>query len=117
MMRLPDSPDLVIMGDPLLFQQHQQVCVDDILTDDFQHNLQTLRNRQIEANGIGIAAPQIGWGARVLCIGVTEETKSRYPAVPDIPLSFWMGLPPELCCMKLITWTGSCFRNGLMKQR
>lgn len=62
MMRLPDSPDLVIMGDPLLFQQHQQVCVDDILTDNFQHNLQTLRQKQIEAKGIGIAAPQIGWG-------------------------------------------------------
>ncbi|MGI2026325.1 peptide deformylase [Endozoicomonas acroporae] len=114
MMRLPDSPDLVIMGDPLLFQQHQQVCVDDILTDDFQHNLQTLRNRQIEANGIGIAAPQIGWGARVLCIGVTEETKSRYPAVPDIPLSFWINpqiieVSEETCW----TWEGCLSVPGI----
>ncbi|MBO9480451.1 peptide deformylase [Salinisphaera sp. G21_0] len=114
MMRLPDSPDLVIMGDPLLFQQHQQICVDDILTDDFQHNLQTLRNRQIEANGIGIAAPQIGWGARVLCIGVTEETKSRYPAVPDIPLSFWINpqiieVSQETCW----TWEGCLSVPGI----
>lgn len=114
MMRLPDSPDLVIMGGPLLFQQHQQVCVDDILTDDFQHNLQTLRKKQMESNGIGIAAPQIGWGARVLSIGVSEETKSRYPSVPDIPLSFWINpqvieVSHETCW----TWEGCLSVPGI----
>lgn len=103
-MRLSDSPDLVIMGDPLLFQQHQQVSVDEINTDDFQHNLRILRKRQLEANGIGIAAPQIGWGVRALCIGISEETKARYPSVPDVPMSFWIN-PQVIEVSKKTCWT------------
>ncbi|WP_299734580.1 peptide deformylase [uncultured Endozoicomonas sp.] len=103
-MRLSESPDIVIMGDPFLFQQHKQVCVDDIPTDDFQHNLKILRKRQLEANGIGIAAPQIGWGARVLCLGISEETRSRYPSAVDIPLSFWIN-PTILETSKDTCWT------------
>ncbi len=104
MISLPDSPDLLIMGDPVLFQQHQQVSVEDILTDDFQRNLRILRQRQLEANGIGIAAPQIGWGVRVLCIGISEETKNRYPSVPDIPFSFWIN-PQVIEVSKETCWT------------
>ena len=103
-MRLPDSPDLVIMGDPLLIQQHQQVSVDEIYTEDFQHNLTILRKRQLEANGIGIAAPQIGWEVRVLCLGLSEDTKVRYPKVPDIPLSFWIN-PQVIEVSKETCWT------------
>ncbi|WP_257264935.1 peptide deformylase [Endozoicomonas sp. ONNA2] len=114
MMRLSDNPDLLIMGDPLLFQQHHQVSVEDILTDDFQHNLHTLRKKQIEANGVGIAAPQIGWGIRVLCTGVSKQTKSRYPSVPDIPLSFWINpqiieVSQETCW----TWEGCLSVPGI----
>ena len=114
MVRLSVSPDLVIMGDPLLFQQQRQVSVEDILNDDFQHNLRTLRKKQVEANGIGIAAPQIGWDARVLCIGVSDQTKSRYPNVPDIPLSFWINpqiieVSQETCW----TWEGCLSVPGI----
>ncbi len=88
-MRLPQHPDLVIIGNPLLFQQQLQVNVQDINSKDFQHNLRILHKRQREAGGIGIAAPQIGWNARVLCVGIADGGNNRYSTA--VPLSFWIN--------------------------
>ena len=88
-MRLPESPDLVVIGNPLLFQQQPPVNIRGIHNNDFQHNLQILHKSQLRAGGIGIAAPQIGWRARVLCIGMAEKDSNRYSSA--LPLSFWIN--------------------------
>ena len=90
-MRLKESPDTLIMGHPILFQNQPQVTVSDILSDDFQHNLSVLKASQIASQGVGLAAPQIGWQARVLSVGITDENRSRYPQAPNIPFSFWVN--------------------------
>ena len=90
-MKLPDNPEILIMGHPLLFQEQPQVSLEELEQEDFQHNLRVLRQSQLTANGIGIAAPQIGWAARVLSLGISEESRKRYPQAPDIGFAFWIN--------------------------
>ncbi|MGI9277909.1 MAG: peptide deformylase [Endozoicomonas sp.] len=93
-MKLPVQPEVLIMGHPLLFQSQPQVSVDTINTGDFRHNLKVLKQQQIDTQGVGLAAPQVGWAARVLSMGISDENRSRYPRAPDIPFCFWIN--PEI---------------------
>ena len=93
-MKLPEKPEVLIMGHPLLFQAQPQVPVDAIITSDFQYNLRILKQNQIDTQGVGLAAPQINWAARVLSVGISDENRSRYPQAPDIPFCFWIN--PEI---------------------
>ena len=90
-MRLPDQPDLLVMGHPLLFQAQRQISLDVLSDSDFKHNLQVLRKIQIDTNGIGLAAPQVGWPVRVLSVGISDVNRKRYPQAPDIPFGFWIN--------------------------
>lgn len=90
-MRLDNEPAAVLMGHPLLFEKQKEIPRDEIDTEDFQHNLAVLRNSQSRLMGIGLAAPQIGWAARVLCLGIDEETRERYAGAPDVPFQFWIN--------------------------
>ena len=74
-MRLEENPDVLIMGHPLLFEGQAQTSLDQLASEEFQHNLKVLRNSQIASVGIGIAAPQIGWPVRVLSLGISEENR------------------------------------------
>ena len=93
-MKLPEQPEVLIMGHPLLFQNQPQVSVNDINASDFQHNLKVLKQHQIDTQGVGLAAPQVGWAARVLSVGISDDNRSRYPQAPDIPFCFWIN--PEI---------------------
>ncbi|PJE80030.1 Peptide deformylase [invertebrate metagenome] len=90
-MRLPKNPDVLIMGHPLLFLQQPATEKSIISTENFQHNLNVLSLSQLKANGIGIAAPQIGWKARVMSIGISHENQQRYPKAVLIPQEFWIN--------------------------
>ncbi|WP_252177682.1 peptide deformylase [Endozoicomonas sp. 4G] len=90
-MRLNQNPDVLLMGHPLLFQEQPQVAVGDITSDDFQHNLEILKQKQLSTLGVGIAAPQVGWPARVFSMGISELNRSRYPQAPDLPFAFWIN--------------------------
>ncbi len=93
-MKLPDKPDVLIMGHPLLFEKQPPVHRDIISDKVFQDNLKKLKSAQETFQGIGIAAPQIGWQTRIFCIGIFDEHRTRYPQAPDIPFSFWIN--PEI---------------------
>lgn len=90
-MPIATNPDLKVMGAPILFQSQPQVSMADIATDEFQETLETLKRKQFDANGIGIAAPQVGWAARVLCLGISDDNRERYPLVSNIPFQFWIN--------------------------
>ncbi|WP_461537265.1 peptide deformylase [Spongorhabdus nitratireducens] len=90
-MRLPENPEVLIMGHPLLFEMQPEVATADILTDEFQHNLQVMEQSHIDQIGVGLASPQIGWGVRVLTIGISEANRQRYPAAPDIDFQYWIN--------------------------
>ena len=82
------------MGHPLLFDHQQQVTLDEMKQDDFIHNLKVLREKQLDTNGVGLAAPQVGWAVRVLSLGISDVNRKRYPQAPDIPFGFWIN--PEI---------------------
>ena len=95
MSRLPNNPDIVLEGQPSLFQIQPETLKEDISSLDFQHNLKVLRESQLRFNGVGIAAPQIGWSARVFTLGISKSNP-RYPDALASPIECWIN--PE------ITW-------------
>ncbi|WP_422136146.1 peptide deformylase [Endozoicomonas sp. ALD040] len=103
-MRLNQDPNVLLMGHPLLFQEQPQVDVREITSDDFQHNLEILKQKQLNTLGVGLAAPQIGWPARVLSVGISELNRFRYPQAPDIPFAFWIN-PQITDFSKNTCWT------------
>jgi len=90
-MRLEAEPPPHYIGQPLLFAKQKETPVNEISSDDFQHNLNVLKNSQSRLMGIGLAAPQIGWAARVLSLGIDEVSRERYPQALDIPFQFWIN--------------------------
>ncbi|MCY4329649.1 MAG: peptide deformylase [Endozoicomonadaceae bacterium] len=90
-MRLDNEPAAVLMGHPSLFEKQKEISADKIHSDDFQHNLMVLKNSQYRLDGIGLAAPQIGWMARVFCLGIDNNNRNRYAGAPDIPFQFWIN--------------------------
>lgn len=90
-MKLTPESEILIMGHPVLFQEQPHVSIDEILSEEFQGNLDALKEIQMRSGGIGIAACQAGWQVRAMCAGIGEENHHRYPLAPDIPFSFWIN--------------------------
>ena len=63
----------------------RKVCLpvdpDEILTDEFQSKVDDLVETSLEAGGLGLAAPQIGWDARVFVINTEPELVVVNPVV------------------------------------
>ena len=113
-MRIDKNPDIILMGHPLLFEQQPEVPVDSIPNGDFQHNLSILKSAQEDSQGIGIAAPQIGWKARVMTVGISTENQYRYPQAPKIPFEYWIN--PEIVASgsdTCWTWEGCLSVPGM----
>ncbi len=85
-----ELPDLVIIGDAALMQPQPEVPRAELLSADFQAKLDVLRQCMTAYRGIGIAAPQVGWAARVFCLGI-EGAAERYPGAEVIPFAFWIN--------------------------
>lgn len=87
---MTEIPPLVIMGDAHLMQAQRAVPPDELASPRFQDRLQVLRAAMGHYQGIGIAAPQIGWGVRVFCMGI-EHCSDRYADAPQIEFQFWIN--------------------------
>ena len=73
--------DVLRMGDPRLLERSREV--DEFDTPALEALLADLRDTMNAQNGAGIAAPQIGVGARVVIFGV--ERNPRYPDAEPVP--------------------------------
>lgn len=69
------------MGDARLWQQSQPV--EQFATPALSELLQDMRDTMQAMNGVGLAAPQIGVGLRVVIFGVQQN--SRYPDADSVP--------------------------------
>jgi peptide deformylase len=83
-------PSLVYLGQQSLMRVSDPVNEQQIKQTSFQQQLETLARCMTAYGGIGIAAPQIGWNARVFCIGIDEQS-SRYPNAELIPFEYWIN--------------------------
>ena len=85
-----ELPPLVFLGQPALMRPQEPVTKRALASLDFQHQLQVLAKCMQHYGGIGIAAPQIGWNARVFCIGIDDDS-ARYPGAAPIPFEYWIN--------------------------
>ena len=90
-----EVPPLRYLGDAQLMQPQQPVAAAVLPSEEFAAQLDMLRRAMKVHGGIGIAAPQVGWWARVFCFGI-DKVNERYPTAGSVPFSFWIN--PE------ITW-------------
>jgi len=73
--------DVLRMGDPRLLERAREV--ERVDTPELRALLDDMRDTMRAQNGAGLAAPQIGVGARVVIFGV--ERNPRYPDVEPVP--------------------------------
>jgi peptide deformylase len=82
--------DVLKMGDPRLLAVSEPVAV--FGTPELETLLTDMRDTMRHLNGAGLAAPQIGVGARVVIFGV--EANPRYPDAELVPYTVLIN--PEL---------------------
>ena len=73
--------DVLRMGDPRLLERSREV--DEFDSPALHALLADMRDTMKAQNGAGLAAPQIGVGARVVIFGV--ERNPRYPDAEPVP--------------------------------
>jgi peptide deformylase len=73
------------IGHPTLREVARPVLLDEIGSERVQSLIDDLIDTMHDANGAGIAAPQVGEGLRVAVMEVTNNP--RYPYKPPIPLT------------------------------
>src|SRR6516165_2102865 len=73
------------IGHPVLRLPARQVERREIQTPEFQALIDDLIETMRDANGAGLAAPQIHESVRLIAVEVSKNP--RYPYKPDIPLT------------------------------
>ncbi len=84
-------PPLLTLGNPLLARPARPVAPEEIPTEEFQEKLGLLKDAMAAYEGIGIAAPQVGWDQRFFLMTLGE------PGVggePEQETEVWIN--PEL---------------------
>ncbi|XDD48660.1 peptide deformylase [Leptospira sp. WS92.C1] len=71
------------MGDPILRQISEPVSEDEIQTKEFKKLIRDMFDTMRHADGVGLAAPQIGILKQIVVVG--SEDNERYPGTPDVP--------------------------------
>jgi len=75
---LPDIPPLVTLGNPRLARPSAPVAPEALAAPAFRERVEVLHAALVEYEGIGIAAPQIGWFERFFLMAeVQVEPEAR----------------------------------------
>jgi peptide deformylase len=77
--------EILTVGHPLLRERSREVTTEELGSPDMQQLIDDLIDTMRDANGAGIAAPQIGVPLRITTIEVNQNP--RYPYKPKIPLT------------------------------
>lgn len=94
-------PSLVYWGQESLMIRQPSVAPSAMDDPSWQQHLDGLARAMEHHGGIGIAAPQIGWSARVFCFGI-RDANPRYPEADAMPLQFWVN-------PRILTSGGNCW--------
>lgn len=76
-----NKPEIVQLGAEVLRETARSV--DDFNCPKFQQLIATMLSMMQEANGVGIAAPQLGESRQIVI--VASRPTARYPNAPDMP--------------------------------
>jgi len=108
---MPVRP-ILKMGEPLLLQKATQVPTEGITSKEMQAIIQDLLDTMRDANGAGLAAPQIGISLQIVVFGF--EKNARYPneeAIPETILFNPVITPQSVECEN--GWEGCLSVPGL----
>jgi peptide deformylase len=72
------------IGNPLLRKISEDVSEDEVQTKDFKKLIRDMFDTMKHADGVGLAAPQIGVLKKLVVVG-SEEDPKRYPGAPEVP--------------------------------
>jgi len=78
--------EIAAIGDPVLRQRAREVTPEELRSAEVQGLIDDLIETRREANGAGLAAPQLGEVLRI-AVAEIEGTNPRYPYKPPIPLT------------------------------
>lgn len=71
------------MGNPVLRQMSEDVTEDEVVTKDFKKLIRDMFDTMKHAEGVGLAAPQIGILKKIVVVG-SEEESPRYQSSPKV---------------------------------
>lgn len=77
---------IALLGEPLLRERSRELTADEIASAHWQHFIDDLVETMRDADGAGIAAPQVFEPVRV-CVLEVKGNNPRYPYKPPIPLT------------------------------
>lgn len=75
--------NILRMGNPLLYQRATEI--EDLDSQELDEIINNMLDTMKDANGVGIAAPQIGISKRIIIFGFKDNP--RYPDAPPVPLT------------------------------
>ena len=75
--------NILRMGNPLLYERAKEV--ENLGSEDLYKIVNDMLDTMKDANGVGIAAPQIGISKRIIIFGFKDNP--RYPYAPPVPLT------------------------------
>jgi peptide deformylase len=76
---------IATLGHPILRERAREVTREELAADETQQFIDDLIETMRDANGAGLAAPQVYRSVRIVAVEVRQNP--RYPYKPDIPLT------------------------------
>ena len=98
--------EILHVGNPLLRERSREVTRDELASSGMQRLIDDLIDTMHDANGAGIAAPQVGELVRIATIEVTHNP--RYPYKPPIPLTIVVNPIVEFLDDELVDINEGC---------
>ncbi len=83
------------LGDPVLRQPAREVSAEELASAETQALIDSMIETMRDANGAGLAAPQVGVSKRI-AVAEVRPGNPRYPYKPPIPLTVFVNPVLEL---------------------
>ena len=80
---------ILTVGNPLLRVPSRRLSRGELNSSSTQALIDDLIDTMLDANGAGLAAPQVGWPVQVAAVCVNDNP--RYPYKPNIPLTVFVN--------------------------
>lgn len=78
------------LGNPVLREKARELCREEIVSPKVQALIEDMVETMRGAEGLGLAAPQIGVGVRLALVEIPENPK-RYPGMKPYPFGIYIN--------------------------
>jgi len=104
--------EILRMGDPRLLTHAKPV--QDVHAPEIRQLISDMHDTMRAANGVGLAAPQVGVSLQLLIFGLDTEICVRYPDAPQIPRTILINPVLEILTQEQdLMWEGCLSVPGM----